>query len=284
LSVPVCGVQMAPRRGDLEANVRMFESGFAAAVAEGARLVVFPEASLTGYVFHDKESARSAAIRADGPELASVAEACRMAGAWTVVGAIERDSDLLRNSLFLVGPDGPVGRYRKLHTLCLGVDRFTTPGTEPPPVFETPVGRLGLNICYDGTFPETARALKLAGAQLILLPTNWPNLRLKREQVQIRAYENHVNYLAVSRVGVEEGVVFHGGSVAADFGGEIVAALGDGPGLMHVEFDLAGADANRVVEKDGEYEYDYVADRRPEVYGRLTVTPPAGVPSGSRRA
>jgi predicted amidohydrolase len=151
-------------------------------------------------------------------------------------------------------------------------------------VFETPVGRLGLNICYDGTFPETARALKLAGAQLILLPTNWPNLRLKREQVQIRAYENHVNYLAVSRVGVEEGVVFHGGSVAADFRGEIVAALGDGPGLMHIEFDLAAADANRVVEKDGEYEYDYVADRRPEVYGRLTVTPPAGVPSGSRRA
>ena len=282
--IPVCGVQMAPRRGDLAGNVGLFEAGFAAAAAAGARLVVFPEASLTGYVFHDRESARSAAIRAGGSELTSVADACRKAKAWAVVGAIERDGDLLHNSLFLVGPDGPAGRYRKLHTLCLGVDRFTTPGVEPPHVFETPVGRLGLNICYDGTFPETARALKLAGAQLILLPTNWPNLHLKREQVQIRAYENHVNYLAVNRVGVEEGVAFHGGSVAADFRGEVVSALGDGPGLMHVELDLAAADANRVVEKDGEYEYDYVADRRPEMYGRLTVTPAAGVPSGSRRA
>jgi len=280
----VCGVQMAPRRGAAEANVRMVRPAIEAAAREGARLIVFPEATLTGYVFHDKDSAREAAVEAGGPELAEVAEACRNVDAWVVVGAIERADDLLHNSLFLVGPDGPIGRYRKLHTLCLGVDRFTTPGTEPPAVFETPLGRIGLNICYDGTFPEMARALKLGGAQLIVLPTNWPNLRLKREQVRIRAYENHVNYLAVNRVGMEEGVAFHGGSMAADSSGEMVAEIGDGPGLLHVELDLEAADGNRVIEVGGEYEYDYMADRRPELYGRLTHTPPAGEPSGSRRA
>jgi predicted amidohydrolase len=280
----VCGVQIAPRRGNPAANVEMTRSALRAAAAEGARLVVFPEASLTGYVFHDRDSAAEAAIAGDGPELADVSEACRQTDAWTVVGAIERDGDRLHNSLFLVGPDGPVGRYRKLHTLCLGVDRFTSPGTEPPPVFETDIGRIGLNICYDGTFPETARALKLAGAQLIALPTNWPNLRLKREQVRIRAYENHVNYLAVNRVGVEEGVAFHGGTMAADVRGELIAEIGDGPGLLHVQFDMAAADANRVVELEGEYEYDYVADRRPDMYGRLTDTPSSGEPSGSRLA
>jgi predicted amidohydrolase len=280
----VCGVQMAPRRGEAEANVRMTRSAIEAATGEGARLVVFPEASLTGYVFHDKESARAAAVELEGPELAGVAEACRIAEAWAVVGAIEREGDLLHNSLFLLGPDGPAGRYRKLHTLCLGVDRFTTPGSEPPPVFETPLGRIGLNICYDGSFPETGRALKLGGAQLIVLSTNWPNLRLKREQVRIRAYENHVNYLAVNRVGIEEGVAFHGGTMAADPSGEMIAEIGDGPGLLHVEFDMAAADATRVVEVGGEYEYDYVADRRPDMYGRLTDSPPAGEPSGSRRA
>jgi predicted amidohydrolase len=282
--LPVCGVQMAPRRGEPEANVRITRSAIEAAAGEGARLVVFPEASLTGYVFHDKESARAGAIEVEGPELAGVAEACRVADAWAVVGAIERDADLLHNSLFLVGPGGLTGRYRKLHTLCLGVDRFTTPGSEPPPVFETPLGRIGLNICYDGSFPETGRALKLGGAQLIVLSTNWPNLRLKREQVRIRAYENHVNYLAVNRVGVEEGVAFHGGTMAADPSGEMIAEIGDGPGFLHVEFDMAAADATRVVEVGGEYEYDYVADRRPDMYGKLTDSPPAGEPSGSRRA
>jgi len=280
----VCGVQMAPRRGAAESNVRMARSAIEAAAGEGARLIVFPEASLTGYVFHDKDSAREAAVEAGGPELAEVADACRAVDAWAVVGAIERDHDLLHNSLFLIGPDGPLGRYRKIHTLCLGVDRFTTPGMEPPPVFETPLGRIGLNICYDGTFPEMARALKLGGAQLIVLPTNWPDLRLKREQVRIRAYENHVNYMAVNRVGMEEGVAFHGGSMAADSRGEMVGEIGDGPGFLHVELDLEAADGNRVVEVGGEYEYDYVADRRPELYGRLTNTPPAGEPSGSRRA
>ena len=282
--LPVCGVQMAPRRGDSEANLRTSRSAIEAAAAEGARLIVFPEASLTGYVFHDKESAREAAVETDGPELAEVAEACRSADAWTVVGAIERAGERLHNSLFLVGPDGLAGRYRKLHTLCLGVDRFTTPGSEPPPVFDTPVGRIGLNICYDGTFPEMARALKLGGAQLIVLPTNWPNLWLKREQVRIRAYENHVNYLAVNRVGVEEGVAFHGGSMAADLRGALLAEIGEGPGFLHVEFDLEAADATRVVEVGGEYEYDYVADRRPELYGSLTDAPAPGEPSGSRRA
>ena len=71
----VCGVQMAPRRGAAESNVRMARSAIEAAAGEGARLIVFPEASLTGYVFHDKDSAREAAVEAGGPELAEVADA-----------------------------------------------------------------------------------------------------------------------------------------------------------------------------------------------------------------
>jgi predicted amidohydrolase len=281
--LPVCGVQLAPRRGDLDTNTRMVEAAISAATAEGARLVVFPEATLTGYVYHDRESAGAAAIRTGGAELDRIVEVCRSTDAWAIVGAIENDGELLHNSLFLVGPEGVAGHYRKLHTLCLGVDRFTTPGSAPPPVYDLPLGKIGLNICYDGSFPETARALKLAGAQLIVLSTNWPNLHLKREQAQIRAYENHVNYVAVNRVGVEEGVAFRGGSVAVDFKGNLLAEAGDEPGFMHVTFDLPSADENRVVEAEGEYEYDYVADRRPDVYGSLTQEPPAGTPTGSRR-
>ena len=74
----------------------------------------------------------------------------------------------------LVGPEGWLGTYRKTHLPYLGVDRFTTLGREPYQVFETAIGRIGMNICYDLAFPEAARVLALRGADLIVLPTNWP--------------------------------------------------------------------------------------------------------------
>ncbi len=280
----VCGVQYAPTLAHLEANTLDVCREISEAAAEGASLVVLPEAALTGYVFHDRESALAAAVAADGPELEAVAETCRSAGTYAVVGAIERDGEELHNSAFLLGPAGPVGRYRKLHTLCLGVDRFTTPGTEPLAVYKLPFGRIGLNICYDGTFPETARGLKLLGAQLILLPTNWPTLEIRPSQVRIRAWENHVNYFAVNRVGTEEGVEFGGGSLAADPRGKLLAEGGIGPERIHIEFDLPDADLSYVVAEEGKYEFDYIADRRPDSYAPLVEPPKHGRPSGSRSA
>jgi len=151
-------------------------------------------------------------------------------------------------------------------------------------VWKLPFGRIGLNICYDGSFPESARALKLLGAQLIVLPTNWPNLFLKTELTRLRALENHVYYLAVNRVGTERGVTFPGGSVAAGPSGELLAELGAEPMSFMVEMDLASADANRVIKAPGSYEFDYVADRRPDAYAPLREMVPEGDPTGSRRA
>lgn len=280
----VCGVQLDPQLGRAASNAVTIAAELLAAAAEGARLVVFPEAALTGYVFESRGEALEAAVRLDGPELETVAAACRDARAFAVVGAVEREGDALFNAAFLLGPDGPVGRYRKIHTLCLGVDRFARPGPGPFRVWDLPFGRVGVNICYDGSFPESGRALRLLGAQLIVLPTNWPHPRLKRELVQIRAYENHVNYFAVNRVGVERGVHFDGGSVAADPTGELLAEGGAGPERLHVDFDLAGADATRIVEIEGDYEYDRIADRRPEMYEPLVTPVEGAVRTGSRQA
>ena len=251
-----------------------------AADESGARLVVFPEAALTGYVFESLEEALSGAISADGPELAAVADACRSANSWTVVGAIEREKDDVYNAAFLVGPDGVAGGYRKIHTLCLGVDRFARRGDEFR-VWDLPLGRIGINICYDGTFPESSRSLKLLGAQLIILPTNWPMLHMKLQQTQMRAYENHVNYFAVNRVGEERGTVFPGGSIAAGPRGELLAQGGNGEERIDVEFDMAASDRNRVVLVPGAYEFDYVADRRPDMYRPVTDHAQSGEPTGS---
>lgn len=279
-SLTACGVQFDCELGARDANTEFAAREIVdAADKTGARLVVFPEAALTGYVFASEAEARESAIEAAGPELARVGEACRVADAWAVVGAIERDGSGVYNTAFLVGPDGPVGRYRKVHTLCLGVDRFTRRG-DTFRVWDLPIGRVGLNICYDGTFPESSRTLKLLGAQLVVLVTNWPRLDMKREQTRMRAYENHVNYLAVNRVGEERGTVFPGGSMAADPFGRILAELGGNAGRLDAEFDLAGADENRVVLSEGAYEYDYAADRRPEAYRPIIDQAPPGTPTG----
>jgi 5-aminopentanamidase len=264
-------------------NARRVVAELEAAARDGARLVVFPEAMLSGYVFEGRDEALAAAVTTEHPSVRRIGEACRDLGLWTVFGGIERDGERLFNAAFLCGPDGAPERYRKLHTLCLGVDRFTLPGDGGFMVRELPFGRVGINICYDGSFPESSRALKLLGAQLIVLITNWPNLHLKLELVRMRALDDHVYYLAVNRTGVERGVVFPGGSVAAGPRGELLATLGDEPGRIDLELDLASADRTHVVVHPGAYEFDYVADRRPDAYGPL-VEPSTGERTGSRRA
>jgi predicted amidohydrolase len=276
-----CGVQFDCKLANPAHNTTYICDQIAETSAQSdARLIVFPEAALTGYVYESAAEALASAIRADGPELAEVADVAASAGVWSIVGAIEREDDSVFNSVFLVGPEGVVARYRKVHTLCLGVDRFARRGSEFF-VSDLPIGRIGMNICYDGTFPESARTLKLMGAQLIVLPTNWPMLHMKTQQTQMRAYENHVNYFAVNRVGEERGTVFPGGSLAAGPRGELLAEGGDGPERVFVEFDMAASDSNRVVLAPGDYEFDYVADRRPAVYRIVTNQPQSGPPTGS---
>jgi predicted amidohydrolase len=280
----VCAVQMAPHLGASIRNGELVAADIGAAAAEGARLVVFPEAALTGYVFKSLKEAREAAVEATGPQVTRVVQAAAEAGVFVVVGAIERDGGDLFNSAFVIGPDGVIGRYRKIHTLCLGADRFTLPGGEVPRVFELPFGRIGVHICYDGSFPETARTLRLLGAQLLILPTNWPRLDMKRETVRVRANENRAFYLAVNRVGTERGVVFRGGSLAADRDGRVLMEAGDQPGRFHFEVDLPSVDQTREVVSPGEYELDLIQDRWPELYEPITRVVAGAERTGSRRA
>jgi len=284
VTLRLCAVQLDPELGRSGENTERAASEIRSAAREGARLVVLPEASLTGYVFDSLEAALEGAIETSGPELRAIGTACAEAGAWAVVGAVVREAGRLHNAAFVIGPDGVAGEYRKVHTLCLGVDRFVEPGPGPLPVFDLPFGRLGLNICYDGSFPESARVLRLAGARIIALPTNWSDLHLMREMVRIRARENHVFYLAVNRVGTEGGLAFEGGSTLAGPEGELLVTAGAEAGRFHAEVDLEGAAGSLVVVRAGEDEFDRLADRRPELYGSI-VHPigPEGRTGGRRR-
>ena len=91
-----------------------------------------------------------------GPTTDLLAADCARLGVWAVVGLLERAGDRLFNACVLVGPSGVTATYRKIHLPCLGVDRFTTPGDRPFAVHDLGGLRLGMSICYDGSFPETS--------------------------------------------------------------------------------------------------------------------------------
>jgi len=271
--------------GDVDANLLTVEEQTEAAARSGAELVVFPECALTGYAFESEADARRAAVAVPGPEIEFLARLCATMGVHLVVGTIEReatrpserDDGRLFNAALLIGPNGIALHYRKLHLPFLGCDRFVAPGDLPLAVAATPLGRIGLSICYDGSFPESARVLKLRGAQLVVLPTNWPEqARVSRRfQSIVRAFENHVNYAACNRVGSEGGFLFPGGSQIVDFNGKVKAQGDGGERTLLAELDLPAADQNRIVNIPGKYELDRIAHRRPDQYGAI-VEPARG--------
>jgi predicted amidohydrolase len=268
----VVGVQMDCRLGELGHNLEAVRAGLRRAVEAGAELVVFPECILSGYAFDSRAEAEPAAQPVPGPATEALAADCRACGAFAVVGLLERGpGGELFNCCALVGPAGLVANYRKVHLPYLGVDRFTTPGDRPFAVHDLGGLRLGMNICYDASFPEAARVLMLLGADLIVLPTNWPpGARTTPELlVPARAMENHLYYAAVNRVGEERGWRFIGQSRLAAPDGSLLARAGEGPELLLAEIDPSVARAKRLVKVPGKYELDRLADRRPELYAPL---------------
>jgi predicted amidohydrolase len=165
-----------------------------------------------------------------------------------------------------------VGAYRKSHIACIGVDCFTTPGAERYEVFDTPVGRIGLQICYDWRFPEVTRVLALAGAEIVAHPTNSPVAarELADYVPRTRAVENAVYFLTANRVGSEGGATFFGCSQVVDpFGGVIALADDVGEALIVADVDLELAREKTKEPGAGQYAVRLFADRRPELYGSL---------------
>jgi predicted amidohydrolase len=265
--------QFEPRLGAVTENLTRLAHRLEDALARGAELVLFPEAALSGYGFEDRAAAAAAARRQDDAAFAQLARILAGHGErHALVGFAERDGDRLFNSAALIGSQGIAGVYRKTHLLHLGLDRFTRQGDRGLPVFTLPAGRIAPQICFDLGIPEVARSQKLAGAQLLCVPTNWP---LEAEiscdlAPRVRAQENHVFVATCDRVGSESGCEFRGRSRIIDFEGRVVAeASAQGEDTLLATLDLAAADRNRVVYRAGEYELDRIAARRPELYAAL---------------
>lgn len=143
-----------------------------------------------------------------------------------------------------------------------------------------------MNICYDSAFPEASRVLALDGADLIVLPTNWPPGAscLADYAVPSRAMENRVYYIAVNRVGQERGFHFIGRSKICNVDGGVLAeAPHEQEAILYAELDLERARNKHIVRVPGKHEIDRFADRRPDLYGRIVASDTLG-PTPRQRA
>jgi predicted amidohydrolase len=270
----ISGVQWDVQLGAVEANLARMIGFHRESRSHGAELTVFPECALAGYCFTSRDEALPFAETIPGPATARLQEACRELGGAIVFGLLEREGDRLFNALAFVGGEGVIGSYRKVHLPFLGIDKFTDYGDRPFAVHEFSGLRIGMNICYDGGFPESARCLTLLGADLIVLPTNWPpGAECAADYTSnARAQENTVYYMAVDRVGTERGVTFIGGSRICDpLGRTLASADATSETILYADIDIEKARNKRLVRVAGKNEVNRIADRRPEMYGPIVA-------------
>ncbi len=247
---------------DTQAGFAHLRAQAAKAKAQGADLLVLPEMYLSGYNI-GPEAALAQAIPAAG--LAPAQEAAKSLRIALVFGYPEKVGDKVANAAVLVGPDGGVLlNYRKTH-LFGDLDRgmFKQPGTEFP-VAELNGTKIGLLICYDIEFPEPARRLALAGAEIILVPTAVmePYEQVARHVIPTRAYENQVYLAYANHSGAENGLGYIGLSSICGPDGTVLAMAGTDETMLFADTDPAHQQAVRQADP-------FFTDRRPELYGPL---------------
>ncbi|THD45966.1 MAG: hydratase [Bradyrhizobium sp.] len=271
--VIVACIQFEPIVGSVAANREAMERQIRAAQAGGASIVVLPELADSGYVFEDEnELAAQASPVPGGATSTLLCNLSRELNIVVVSGLAERDGDAFFNTAIVCGPDGFVGKYRKLH-LWNEEKRYFRSGDLGLPVFDTPLGRIGVAICYDGWFPETFRQLTLNGALLVCVPTNWvpmPGGDLQPEPManvlhKAAAHSNGVYIACADRIGTERGQSFLGRSVILGPTGWPVAgpASADRAEIIFAKLELGAVAAGRRLSVFN----DLISDRRSDVYG-----------------
>ncbi len=258
--------------GGHDANLAQIGRTLGKARAAGATLVVFPECSIGGYLDPDTP----APLDPDGPEIARLIE---LAGDTVVcAGYVEPGPDGPYSSAVCVSGDGVLGRHRKVHVPPGEAGRFAA--GEGFEAFDTPVGRLGMLLCYDKVFPEAARELALDGAEVIASLAAWPTCRVRPARRiagdhqtrqfnlldEARALENQVVWVSANQVGTFGGLRFLGHAKVVDPRGVVLDSTSARAGIAVADVDVPGAlGGARSI-------YSHLGARRPAAYGQRRPT------------
>lgn len=273
---------------DKESNLKKYMEYIDRAAAQGADLIVFPELSLQGFApsmaATDKQSGmyqhETAEVIPEGESCRRLIDKAKEKNMYICWGMAEQDKDrcdVLYNAAVLVGPEGYVGHYRKVHQP--GTERiYFFPGSDYY-VFDTKIGKIGIMICYDRLYPEVARILKLKGAELILCPTAFPAFERNEEDAslhlylmsnEMRAIENMVCIVDSNNVSEETPDGFEcGHSRILGPQGETIASTGFEEGMAVAKLCPAEA-IQRCVHFAMVGNVNFVKDLRPDTYGEIT--------------
>ncbi|MGV8920683.1 MAG: carbon-nitrogen hydrolase family protein [Pseudomonas sp.] len=256
-------VELAQLKGQDNGTTYNLQRALAAiaACAADTQLIVFPETHLMG--FPSAETVAQVAEPLDGPTVQAVQQAAREHNIAVAIGFAENDNGEFYNTTLLITPEGIALKYRKTHLWASdrGVfspgDRFATCNWNGI--------RVGMLICYDIEFPETARAVAQLGADLIIV-TNGnmdPYGPTHRTAIMARAQENQAFALMVNRVGEGDGgLLFAGGSALVDPFGTLLHECGREEGQVIVELDF-----NQLAE--ARRDYRYLNDQRLRLPGEV---------------
>ena len=260
--------QISSENGNKKENLTKIEELTLRAKGQAADLVIFPELCLTGYVVKDQLYELAETI--PGPSTKRIEELARKTGMYVVFGMpelSEKTRATMYNTAVYIGPEGIIGKYHKMYLPTHSVfeeKRYFRPGYQTA-AFDTPIGKIGLCICYDLFFPEVTRLTRLAGAQLIVCISASPSVRRSYFEIltAARALEN-TSYLAyVNLVGVEDGLQFWGGSRLLSPTGDIIARAK----YDEEDFVLCEVDFNDM--KPAEAFIPTLRDLRPELFDKL---------------
>ncbi|HPT46185.1 MAG TPA: nitrilase-related carbon-nitrogen hydrolase [Candidatus Rifleibacterium sp.] len=256
-------VQFTPELCNLDVTLRRLEKLLNE--APPADLLVLPELCNTGYNFLTRIDAYAVSEETGKSRFIDfLADYCQMKNMYIVSGFCEREGFKMFNSAILVGPEGLVGKYRKIHLFNNEKDIFSA-GDVGLPVFKTPIGNIAMLVCFDWMFPEVWRILALKGADVICHSSALVLPGFAQRSVPIHALINHVYVITANRTGTEHGLTFTGMSTVASPKGEIIyqASAADDESRAF-DFDL-----NLVHDKFITPRNHIFADRRPELYEEL---------------
>ena len=258
--IRVGAIQFRPILGDLEKNRKKIGQLLEKAYEQEIDIVVLPELSNSGYNFSDKDQAIKASEPIPGGKTVGLCE--KLAAEYNmyiVIGINEREDDTLYNSAALIGPEGYIGKYRKVHLFMNEKNIFTRGDVYN--VYDIKMAKVGIMICFDWIFPEAARSLMLKGAEIIAHPVNLV-LPFWQKVCPLRALENRVFIVSANRIGIEKDLSFTGQSIIVDPCGEILARAS----RTHEEIIYADININIARNKNITPMNNIIEDRFPKAY------------------
>lgn len=272
MGINVSAVQFEPILNEYEKNINRMCDLIDQTMEKypKTQLIVFPELATTGYESDERFQEFAEVVGEPGQlGFTKLGEAARKHGIYLVYGFAQRDKigePTLHNSAALIDDRGEcIGVYQKVQ-LFAGEKKWFDVGNTYP-VFETPLGKIGIFICFDTLFPEIARIEGLKGADIFIVPTNWeaPFEDDMEKAMSARALDNTLPLVCCNRLGYDKSLGFRGFSRIVDPRGNIITQI-EGPheGIINAELDY------EVTKRWREKYYTYYADRRPETYSVLT--------------